>query len=98
MNIVQDGVGVQGDQVKFAQYGHLANKVSRACDSTACLWNIRCRGNAFALAAHLAFIFGSGVWYLPWRSRLLLRRLRRPRPRQSDRLQDMSRLLLDGRV
>ncbi|KAJ4558247.1 hypothetical protein HRR86_000214 [Exophiala dermatitidis] len=27
MNIVQEGVGVQGDQVKFAQYGHLATRL-----------------------------------------------------------------------
>jgi len=26
MNIVQEGVGVQGDQIKFAQYGHLATR------------------------------------------------------------------------
>ncbi|KIX09517.1 uncharacterized protein Z518_00597 [Rhinocladiella mackenziei CBS 650.93] len=27
MNIVQEGVGVQGDQVKFAQYGHLTTRL-----------------------------------------------------------------------
>ena len=27
MNIVQEGVGIQGDQVKFAQYGHLATRL-----------------------------------------------------------------------
>lgn len=27
MNIVQEGVGVQGDKVKFAQYGHLATRL-----------------------------------------------------------------------
>jgi pimeloyl-ACP methyl ester carboxylesterase len=27
MNIVQEGVGVQGNQVKFAQYGHLATRL-----------------------------------------------------------------------
>lgn len=26
MSIVQEGVGVQGDQIKFAQYGHLATR------------------------------------------------------------------------
>src|ERR1700722_7665886 len=26
MNIVQEGVGVQGDQIKFARYGHLATR------------------------------------------------------------------------
>ena len=27
MNIVQEGVGIQGDQVKFAQYGHFATRL-----------------------------------------------------------------------
>lgn len=27
MSIVQEGVGVQGNQVKFAQYGHLATRL-----------------------------------------------------------------------
>ena len=33
MNIVQEGVGVRGDQVKFAQYSHLATRLLEVlCD------------------------------------------------------------------